>query len=161
MKPLIIYSSYTGTTHQIAVQVHEACGGEIIEVKSWDLMSRFFMFFSRYSPEMQVRNDGIPPGTIDLSGYDPIVIGTSVWMGKPTSAIRKTIAALTGCSGKRVIIFATCGEDPGTTLATLSQEIAAKGMTVAGQFSLDAAGIADGTVQKDLIGRIRELGSNP
>jgi len=159
MKPLIIYTSYTGTTHRVAEQVHEACGGDLIEVKSWDLMSRLFMFFARHSPEMQVRDDGIPPGSIDISGYDPIVIGTPVWMGKPTPAIQKTIAALTGCSGKQVVLFATCGEEPGTTLSTLSGEIAAKGMTVAGQFSLNAAGIADGIVLKDMIGRIRELGS--
>lgn len=159
MKPLIMYASYTGTTHSVAEQVHEACGGELIEMKSWDLMSRLFMYFVRYSPDMQVRDDGIPPRTIDLSGYHPIVIGTPVWMGKPTPAIRKTVAALTGCSGKPVVLFATCGEDPGTTLSTLSEEIAAKGMTVAGQFSLNAAEIADGIVLKDLIGRIRELGS--
>ncbi len=159
MKPAIIYTSYTGTTHNVAEQVHKACGGDLIEVKSWDLMSRVFMYMARYSPDMHVRNDGIPPGTIDVSGYDLVVIGTPVWMGKPTPAILKTIAGLTGCSGKPVVIFATCGEDPGTTLAVLSHDLAAKGMIIAGQFSLSQNEIGDGTVMEALIGKIREPGS--
>lgn len=161
MKPAIIFTSYTGTTHNIAEQVHDACGGDLIEVKSWDLMSRVFMYMARFSPDMQVRNDGVQPTAIDVSDYDLVVIGTPVWMGKPTPAIRKTIAALTGCSGKPAVIFATCGEDPGTTLSVLFADVEAKGMTVAGQLSLNTAEIADGTVQKDLIKRVRELGSDP
>lgn len=159
MKPLIVYTSYTGTTHRVAEQVREACGGDLIEVKSWDLMSRLFMFFARHSPDMQVRDDGIAPGAIDVSGYCPVVIGTPVWMGKPTPAIRKTIAGLTGCSGKPAVIFATCGEDPGTTLSVLSGDVTAKGMTVAGQFSLSQKEIADGAGIQALIAKVQENGS--
>ena len=155
MKPAIIYTSYTGTTHAVAQKIHDACGGDLIEVKSWDLLSRLFMYFVRRSQDMQVRNDGVPPAAIDLSGYDLVVIGTPVWMGKPTMAIQKTIAALTGCNGKPVILFATCGEDPGTTLPVLSGEVKTKGMTVAGRFSLSQKEIADGAVIRDLIANVQ------
>lgn len=160
MKPAIIYTSYTGTTHAVAQKIHDACGGDLIEVKSWDLMSRLFMFFVRRSPDMQVRDDGVPPAAIDVSGYDLVVIGTPVWMGKPTPAIRKTIAGLTGCKGKPVIFFATCGEDPGTTLSVLSGEIKTKGMTVAGQFSLSQKEVADGAVIRDLIANVQANGGS-
>ena len=161
MKPLIIYSSYTGTTHKIATQVHESCGGDLIEIKSWDIRSRFLMFFARYSPEMEVRNDGIPPQTIDVSGHDLVVIGTPVWMGKPTPAIKKTIDGLTGCAGKPAIVFTTCEEDPGTTLETMTKNLVTKGMRVTGQFSLTAEEIRDGTVIKTLIATVQDSGSGP
>ncbi|MCK9579503.1 MAG: ArsR family transcriptional regulator [Methanoregula sp.] len=159
MKPAIIFTSYTGTTHNVAEQVRKACGGNLIEVKSWDLVARLLMYMARHSPDIQVRDDGAPPGTIDVSNYDFVVIGTPVWMGKPPSGIRKTIAALTGCSGKPAVIFATCGEDPGTTLSVLSADIEAKGMTVAGQLSLSQKEIEDGTGVNALVGKIREQGS--
>ncbi len=161
MKPAIIYTSYTGTTHKVAEQIHEACGGDLIEVKSWDIMSRVFMYMARHSPEIQVRDDGVPPSAIDLSGYDLVVIGTPVWMGKPAPCIRKTIAGLTGCNGKPVVIFATCGEKPGTTLEILAKDLAAQGMTAAGQYSMNTEEIREGTVLKTLIAKVKDSGSGP
>lgn len=161
MKPLIIYTSYSGTTHRIAEQVREACGGDLIEVKSWDIMSRLFMYMARRSPDIKIRDDGVPPSAIDLSGYDLVVIGTPVWMGKPTPCIRKTIAGLFGCSGKPVVIFATCGEKPGTTLEILAADLAAKGMTIAGQYSMNTEEIREGTVLKTLIAKVTNSGSGP
>lgn len=161
MKTLIIYASYTGTTHGVAEQVRSACNGDLIEIKSWDLMSRLFMYMARHSPDLQIRDNGIPPQTVDVSGYDLVVIGTPVWMGKPTSAIKKTIAALTGCTGKPAIIFATCGEDPGTTLDTLAKNLVTKGMRVTGHFSLNAEEIRDGTAIKTLIATVHDSRSEP
>lgn len=159
MKTSIIYASYTGITHGIAEQIQNHCGGDLIEVKSGDLLSRFVAFMGRHSPGMKVRDSGIAPENIDVSGSDLIVIGTPVWGGKPVPAIRKAVAALKGCEGKPVVVFATCGEKPGTTLAVLAKDLAVQGMTVAGQFSLNKKEIEDGTVMPALVANIRDTGN--
>jgi len=159
MKTSIIYSSCTGTTHGIAEQIRQACGGELIEIASQDVLSRIVSFMARHSPGMKVRDSGTMPEEIDLSGSDLVVIGTPVWGGKPVPAIRKAIARLKGCEGKPVVIFATCGEKPGTTLEVLAKDLAAKGMTVAGQFSLNKKEIADGTLVTALIATVRDKGN--
>jgi len=156
MNVKIICASYSGTTFGIAEQIRNSCGGEIIEIRSRDLLSRFVAFMARHSPGMNVRDSGSLPDSIDLSGSDLVVIGTPVWGGKPVPAIRKALAALTGCRGKKAVIFATCGEKPGTTLQVMEKELAAKGMIVAGQFSLTKKEIDDGTPVAALIAKVQE-----
>ncbi|HEX3002375.1 MAG TPA: ArsR family transcriptional regulator [Methanoregula sp.] len=161
MKLTIICASYTGTTYGIAERIRNACGGEIIEIRSKDLLSRFVAFMGRHSPGMKVRDAGTLPETIDLSGSDLVVIGTPVWGGKPVPAIRKALAAITGCEGKKAVIFATCGEKPGTTLPVLENDLAAKGMIVTGQFSLNKKEIEEGTPVAALIAKIQEAAGTP
>ncbi|MDD5142048.1 ArsR family transcriptional regulator [Methanoregula sp.] len=156
MNVKIICASYTGTTFGIAEQIRNACGGEIIEIRSRDLLSRFVAFMARHSPGMTVRDSGTLPDNIDLSGSDLVVIGTPVWGGKPVPAIRKALAALTGCRGKKAVIFATCSGDPGTTLQVMEKELLAKEMIVAGQFSLTEKEIKDGTPVAALIAKVQE-----
>jgi len=159
MKTSIIFASYSGTTRGIAERIQNACGGEIIDVKSHDLLSRFVTFMARHSPGMNVSECGTVPDRIDVTGSDLVVIGTPVWGGKPVPAIRKAIAGLHGCGGKPVIIYATCGEKPGKTLEVLEKELAAKGMSVIGQFSLNKREIDDGTLVAALIAKVREAGN--
>jgi flavodoxin len=159
MKPTIIYASYTGTTHGIAERIRRGCGGELIEVKTRDLLSRFVSFAVRHSPGMMEHDGGVPPGEIDLSGSDLVVIGTPVWGGKPVPAIRKAVAGLRGCAGKPVVIFATCGEKPGAALSILAADLAARGVIVAGQVSLNKKEIEDGAAVDALIAKITGTGS--
>ncbi len=161
MKTSIICSSYTGTTQGIAEQIRDACSGDLIEITSRDFLSRIVMFMARHSPGMKVRDSGTMPGSIDLSRSDLVVIGTPVWGGKPVPAIRKAITRFRGCEGKPVVIFATCGEKPGKTLDVLAKDLGAKGMIVAGQFSLNKKEVADGTLVKALIAKVREAGNTP
>lgn len=159
MNLTIICASYTGTTYGIAEQIRNACGGEIIEIQSKDLLSRFVAFMARHSPGMKVRESGVMPDTIDLSGSDLVVIGTPVWGGKPVPAIRDALARCQGSQGKPVITFATCSEKPGSTLDVLAKDLAAKGMVVAGQFALTKKEIDDGTLVAALIAHIHEAGN--
>ncbi len=158
MKTSIIYASFTGTTHGIAEEIQKQCGGDLVEVKSRDLLSRFVAFMGRHSPGMKVRDSGIVPEKIDLSRSDLLVIGTPVWGGKPVPTIRKAVAGLRGCEGKPVVIFATCGEKPGQTLPVLAQALSAKGMTVVGQFSLNKNEIQDRHAVNALIAKVQEIG---
>jgi len=161
MKTTIIYASYTGTTHGVAEQVQKDTGADLVEVKSRDLLSRFVALMGRHSPGMNVRESGAVPEQIDLTGSDVIVIGTPVWGGKPVPAIKKAVAGFTGCEGKPVILFATCGDKPGATLADLAKDVTAKGMVVAGQFSFNKKEIAEGTGVTALIEKIKNAGELP
>lgn len=161
MKTSIICASYTGTTQGIAEQIRTACGGDLIEITSRDFLSRIVTFMARHSPGMNVRDSGTMPESIDLSGSDLVVVGTPVWGGKPVPAIRKAITRFKGCEGKPVVIFSTCGEKPGKTLEVLAKDLAAKGMIIAGQFSLNKKEIDEGTLVTALIARVREAGNTP
>jgi flavodoxin len=156
MKLTIICASYTGTTYGIAEQIQKACGGDLIEIQSRDLLSRVVTFMGRHSPGMTVRDSGTMPENIDVSGSDLVVIGTPVWGRKPVPAIRRAIAVLSGCEGKPVITYATCGENPGTTLQVLEKDLTAKGMTVVGQFSLNKKEIDAGAPVSALITKVQE-----
>lgn len=161
MNLTIIYASYTGTTRGIAEQVRDACGGELLGVKSQDLLSRAIGFMGRHAPGVKPDESRTVPEITDVSGSDLVVIGTPVWGGKPVPAVRNAIAGLTGCSGKPVILYATCGEKPGETLAILAGELAAKGMSVAGQFSFTKNDTGDPAKVGALIAAVREQGSRP
>ena len=155
MKTTIIYASYTGTTHGVAEQIRKNAGGDLVEVKSRDLLSRFVALMGRHSPGMNVRESGAVPDNIDLAGSDLVVIGTPVWGGRPVPAIKNAVAGLSGCSGKPVVLFATCGDKPGATLADLAKAVNAKGMVVTGQFSFNKKEIAEGTGVMALIEKVR------
>lgn len=164
MKTTIIYASYTGTTHGVAEQVRKETGADLLEVKSRDLLSRFVALMGRHSPGMNVRENGTVPDQIDLAGADLVVIGTPVWGGKPVPAVKKAVAGFSGCAGKPALLFATCGDKPGATLADLAKDVTAKGMVVAGQFSFNKKEIAEGTGVTALIEKVKNRekeGSQP
>jgi flavodoxin len=157
VKTTIICASYTGTTYGVAEQVRKETGGDLVEVTSRDLLSRFVALMGRHSPGMNVRKSGTEPGQIDLAGSDVVVIGTPVWAGKPVPAIKKAVAGFSGCAGKPVVLFVTCGDKPGATLADLAKAVTAKGMVVTGQFSFNKNEIAEGTGVTALIEKVRNM----
>ena len=161
MNLTIIYASYTGTTRGIAERVREACGGELVAVASGDFLSRAIAFMGRHAPGTKAGESGAVREHTDVSGSDLVVIGTPVWGGKPVPAVRNAIVGLTGCSGKPVILYATCGEKPGETLAILAGELAAKGMIIAGQFPFNKTEIEEGTKVNTLIAAVRDAGTRP
>ena len=66
------------------------------------------------------------------------------------------------CQGKPVIIFATCGEKSGSTLEVLVKDLAAKGMVVTGQFSLNKKEIGEnGTAVNALLAKVCDTGCVP
>jgi len=144
MKTSIIYHSYSGITRGIAQKIHEACGGDLIEVKLKQNYSSLTAYTLGCYRAMKEECDPIEPEIIDVSASDLVVIGTPVWAFKATPAINAAIAALKGCEGKKAVIFATCGSSAKDTLPILKKALGAKGVTVAGQFVLTRKEIGDG-----------------
>ena len=161
MKLSIIYNSYSGTTRGVAEQVSAACGGKLVEVKSNEYSSRITAYTIGCYRAMKGKSDRIEPATIDVSQDDLIVIGTPVWAGRATPAINATVAALTGCSGKKAVIYATCGGNERETLPILKKALEARGVTVAGEFIFNRAGVKDPARIEAMITRIQSLAGSP
>jgi flavodoxin len=161
MKTSIIFNSYSGNTRGVAEKVHAALGGELIEVVSKEYSSKITAYTIGCYRAMKGMSDPIEPKTIDVASGDLIVIGTPVWAGRATPAINAAVTALEGCSGKKAVIFATCGGKERDTLPLLKKALEAKGVTVAGEFVFDKAGVKDPERINAMISAIKSSGSLP
>jgi len=158
MKTRIIYHSYSGNTRSVAEKVRDACGGELIEVVSKEYSSKITAYTLGCYRAMKGMSDPIEPKTIDVAADDVIVIGTPVWAGKATPAINAAVAALEGCKGKKAVIYATCGKDGGDSLPILKKALEERGVTVAGEFVFDKAGVRNPERINAMIAKIQSVG---
>ena len=131
-----VFYSYTGVTREIARKIQRSCGGELIEVKTRRPYSTFTAYTHGVLRSRQEKPDPVFPEKIDVSDADLIVIGTPVWAWKPAPAIYGAIGALSGCEGKKAVIFTTSLKEPGEGLPILRQKLAARGVEVCGEVSL-------------------------
>ncbi len=159
MKTSIIYHSYSGVTRGVAEQIQKACDGDLVEVRSKEYSSRLTAYTIGCYRAMKGMCDRIEPETLDVSSYDCIVIGTPVWAGRATPAINAAVAALAGCEGKKAIIYATCGGNAQETTPILKKALEARGVTVAGEFVFDKAGVKDPGRMSAMIARIKATGT--
>jgi flavodoxin len=159
MKAVIIYHSHTGTTRGVAETIHDACGGTLVEVKPKERHSSPVAYFLGLFRSWKHEYDPIDPAIIDVSSADVVVIGTPVWTRRATPAITAAVEALRGCSGKKAVLFATCGAYAGDTLPILARALEAKGMRVAGEFVLTQRDVGDRDRLDALIASVKETGS--
>ena len=61
------------------------------------------------------------------------------------------IAALKGCEGKKAIIFATCGGQPGKTIDIMKKQLESQGVKVIGDFIFNRKDVRDGKKINELI----------
>ncbi|MBP2134237.1 flavodoxin [Methanomicrobium sp. W14] len=137
MKAAVIYHSFSGVTRGVAEKVNKALEGDLIEVKPVDSYSKLTAYTVGTYRARKGEADKITPETIEVSGYDIIVIGTPVWAFRPTPAINAAVKGLTGCAGKRAVIFATCGGSAKDTTKYLTDALSEKHVTVFAEFVLD------------------------
>jgi flavodoxin len=161
MKISIIYHSYSGNTRSVAEKIHAACGGDLVEVKSTGYSSRLAAYTIGCYRAVKGMCDPIEPATIDVASDDLIVIGTPVWAGRATPAINAAVAALIGCTGKKAVIFATCGGKERETLPLLKKALEERGVTVSGEFVFDKKRITDPDRINALISAIKAPGDIP
>ncbi|WP_440951338.1 flavodoxin family protein [Methanosphaerula subterraneus] len=151
MKPITIFHSYSGVTRGVADKVKAACGGDLIEVKPKEKYSSLSAYSLGCFRALREEGEPIDPEVIDVSAYDLLVIGTPVWAWKATPPVNAAIAALSGCEGKRAVLFATCGASARDTLPTLRKALAAKGVEVADEFVFTTKDIKEGKRIEELI----------
>ncbi len=157
MKTLVLYYSLSGKTRKIAEQISRECGGDLIEVKPKKPYSIFTAILPGCSRAKKGVADPVIPETIDISGYDRVILATPVWAGSATPGIHGAINALTGTSGKKAFLVATCGGSPGAAFDQMKLALLSRGIEVAGEGALDRTGVADEKAIRSLIERIQAL----
>lgn len=157
MKLITLFHSYSGITRGVAEAVKAACGGDLIEVKPKEQYSSLSAYTLGCLRAMRGEGEPIDPETIDLSAYDLIVIGTPVWAWRATPAVNAAISALTGCEGKRAVLFATCGASARETLPALRKALEAKGVEVVDEFVFTKKEIEGGTKIEALIAGVQAV----
>ena len=132
MKICIIYHSETGNTRHVAQHLASVVDAKLIEVCEAATHSRLTRFLVWCKMARGEELTKIEPEMIDVSGYDLLIFGSPVWAFKPTPAIHSAINALTGCEGKRAIVFSTHGGKPGQSEQTFEKWIGERGMLFMG-----------------------------
>lgn len=105
-KILIIYHSLTGNTKACCNALQAALGADAIEVKDLIDRSGSWGFFKTAIGSLLGNHTKIEPEKVDLAGYHHIILGSPIWTGKLSMAIRTFIDG-NRFDGKKVIIYTT------------------------------------------------------
>ena len=105
-KILIIYHSLTGNTKACCEAMQQALGADTIEVKDLVDRSGRWGFFKTAIGSLLGMHTEIEPQNPDLSSYPHIILGSPIWTGKLSMAIR-TLIDKNSFEGKKVVIFTT------------------------------------------------------
>jgi flavodoxin len=156
MSICIVYHSETGNTRRVAEAVARATGAVLIPVKDLANYSRITMYLVGAPRAHKGEKAAIEPSKIDVSAHDLVIVGSPVWAWSPTPAANAAIAALTGCEGKRGMVFATSGGKPGETLVVMAQALSAHGVTVEGSFHFAKRDLGDAQKLREFIEAVKK-----
>jgi len=105
-KTLILYYSLTGNTKAGCEALQKELGASIVEIKDLKKRSGKWGFFKTAIGSLVGKHTKIEPEKLDLSGYQNIILGSPIWTGKLSMAIR-TFIDRNRFDGKKVIIYTT------------------------------------------------------
>ena len=106
-KTLIVYYSRTGNTKIACEALQKELGCDIIEIKDMKNREGRWGYYTAAFGSIFGTHTRIDPDTFDLAPYTTVIVGSPVWAGKPSAAIR-TFIAENRFDGKRVIpVFTT------------------------------------------------------
>ena len=105
-KPIIVYFSRTGKTRIVVNGLTDKLSCETAEIKSIEDRSGFFGVLTCVLDQLVERDAQIEPLKKDVTGYNPIIIATPIWLGKLSSPAR-TFIKQSGLNGKEVYIVLT------------------------------------------------------
>jgi flavodoxin len=112
LKSLVVYYSRTGNARFVAETIAAEIGADIEEIIDLKKRGGAFGFLIGGFDAWRGKLTEIAPANKSPAGYDLVVIGTPVWGGRPTPAIR-TYLKQNDLSGKKVaVFFARGGKKP-------------------------------------------------
>ncbi len=138
MDHLIVYYSRTGTTKRLAKKIKKEMGCDEEEIFDKKDRTGILGFISSGWDALRGKETEIYGGKKDPSDYDHVFIGTPVWVGKPTPAIRTYMekrkydlekvsyfCTYGGSGGGKVLneMEELCGKKPKNTLGLKSEKI--------------------------------------
>jgi flavorubredoxin len=155
MSVCIVYHSETGNTKKVAEYVAKATGATLIPVRDLADYNKITMYLFGIPRARAGDKAAIEPPMIDVSAFDLVVVGSPVWAWKPTPAANAAIAALTGCEGKKGIVFITSGGGPRDALEVMKKALAGRGLKVVGAFHYPMKELGDEKKLREFIDAIR------
>lgn len=109
-KILVAYFSRTGTTREIANQIHKIAGGDIFEIQVIETYPADYEEAKKRA--MQEQESGYKPAlksrVENIRSYDVVFIGYPIWWGTIPAPIRSFLSEY-DLSGKSVVPFCTHG----------------------------------------------------
>ena len=109
-KVLIIYYSRSGNTREIANQIHERVGGDILELQTVKPYPDEYDAVTKQAK--QELNSGFKPAlktkVEKIGSYDVIFLGSPIWWGTIAAPV-KTFLSEYDLSGKTIVPFITHG----------------------------------------------------
>ncbi len=91
MKKLIVYYSRTGNTKKVAEELANKLGSKTIEIVDEKDRSGGIGWLGAGKDAFKNKLTNIKPISEDISKYDLIIVGTPIWAGKMTPALRTFI----------------------------------------------------------------------
>jgi len=152
---LIAYYSRTGNTREIANQIHERVGGEILELQTVVPYPEDYEAVKKQA--MQELNSGFKPAlkakVKKIGSYDVIFVGTPIWWGTMAAPV-KSFLSEHDLSGKTIVPFVThagsgLGRSASDIAAVCSHSTILNGLAVWGKNAK--------TAQKDVSAWVRRL----
>ncbi|CAH2214039.1 flavodoxin family protein [Tepidibacter aestuarii] len=124
MRKLVIYYSLEGNTKLLSQTIAQNLDADILEIKpKYEVKRKGFMkylwcgksVFMKEKPELERIE-------INIDEYDLLIIGTPVWAGTFTPALR-TFFDKYNIKNKKIFLFCTHNGGPGKTLENMKSEL--------------------------------------
>ena len=150
MKTVVVFYSYDGNCKFVSRQISGQLRADVVQIEPVNekKRSKIAMLFRGVGQVMFNRKPALKPYVFDPAGYDLIILGTPVWAGSPSPAL-KSFLSQTKFSGKKTALFVCHGGGPGKAMDKLKNEL--KDNTIVSQISLQDP-VKDTEKAKELIG---------
>ena len=138
-KKLIAYFSASGTTARVAMELAQAAGVDLYEIKPAEPYTSDDLNWmnkkSRSSVEMNDRSfrPAIADQDANIAAYDTILLGFPIWWGVAPTVVN-TFLETYDFSGKKIVLFAISGGSGfGPTARELKKSVAADATVAEGR----------------------------
>lgn len=124
MKTLVLFYSLEGHVRQLAEAIAEGTGAEVAELKPKDdIPSKGFLRYVKGGSQvLRKEKPEIRPLPADPSEYDILFIGSPVWAGGYTPALR-TFFSNYNLEGKKAALFTSHRGGKGTALDQMAEAL--------------------------------------
>lgn len=158
MRVAIIYHSLSGNTRRVAELLAGRLAGtaeaDLIEVRDQRQYSTLTAYASGAPRAMRGESAEVDPSSIEVGGYDVVVLGSPVWAFAPTPAANGAVAALQGLEGKEAVVFVTSGGGPGSAARLLGTALEARGARVRGAVTFERKDLQNEAAMNELAGLV-------
>jgi menaquinone-dependent protoporphyrinogen IX oxidase len=133
-KTLVVYYSLTGNTARVARDIANRTGADLESLRDRDHGVGVFAYLKDCFDALKGKAARIAPLSHDPAQYDLTVIGTPVWVGRMTPAVRAYLQQTRGHLG-RVAFFVTSGNTDVARLLPALEAVAQTQAVAAAGFS--------------------------